>query len=166
MPYFKNDDLNNCFLKQRKVTEGTIFLYFLIKCHLLSEQQLALSCTARGQINISVTGGLWKKALQSCSCQQLFFPPFFFALHPNFPAPAPRRFNFFFFPPFFLLFFPINFNFSFMGSALNLLPQNQNSSSPFLRGQGDGKRSQFEPIPLAVTFDSPGRADAPAGQAQ
>lgn len=26
--------------------------------------------------------------------------------------------------------------------------------------------AQFEPIPLAVTFDSPGRADAPAGHAQ
>lgn len=76
--------MKNCFLKQRKVIEGTIFLYFLIKCHLLAGKQLAVSCTAGGQINISVTWGLWKKAPQTCSCQQLFFPPFFFALLLNF----------------------------------------------------------------------------------
>lgn len=45
---FKNYSLKNCFLKQRKVIEGTIFLYFLIKCHLLAEKQLAVSCTAGG----------------------------------------------------------------------------------------------------------------------
>lgn len=77
--------MKNCFLKQRKVIEGTIFLYFLIKCHLLAEKQLAVSCTAGGQINILVTWGLWKKAPQTCSCQQLFFPPFFFALLNFFP---------------------------------------------------------------------------------
>lgn len=64
--------------------EGTIFLYFLIKCHLLAEKRLAVSCTAGGQINILVTWGLWKKAPQTCSCQQLFFPPFFFAPLLNF----------------------------------------------------------------------------------
>lgn len=54
--------------------EGAVFLYFLIKCHLLSVKQLSVSCSALGQINISVTWGLWRKALWTCSCQQLLLP--------------------------------------------------------------------------------------------
>lgn len=59
-------------VKQRE--KGLIFLYFLIKCHLLSVKQLSVSCSAWGQINISVTWGLWRKAQWTCSCQQLLLP--------------------------------------------------------------------------------------------
>lgn len=53
---------------------GLDFLYFLIKCHLLSVKQRSVSCSAWGQINISVTGGLWTKARWTRSCQQLLAP--------------------------------------------------------------------------------------------
>lgn len=59
-------------VKQRE--RGLVFLYFLIKCHLLSVKQLSVSCSAWGQINISVTWGLWRKAQWTCSCQQLLLP--------------------------------------------------------------------------------------------
>lgn len=72
-------------VKQRR--RGLIFLYFLIKCHLLSVKQLSVSCSAWGQINISVTWGLWRKAQWTRSCQQLLLP---LALH-GLPNPLPTR---------------------------------------------------------------------------
>lgn len=64
---------------KRKVKQrgrGLVFLYFLIKCHLLSVKQLSVSCSAWGQMNISATWGLWGKAQWtcSCSCQQILLP--------------------------------------------------------------------------------------------
>lgn len=81
---------------KRKVKQrgrGLVFLYFLIKCHLLSVKQLSVSCSAWGQMNISATWGLWGKAQWTCSCQQLLLPllccPLESSAHPT-PAFPPR----------------------------------------------------------------------------
>lgn len=62
------------FPQKKGQGEGAFFLYFLIKCHLLSVKQRSVSCSALGQINISVTWGLWGKARRTRSCQQLLCP--------------------------------------------------------------------------------------------
>lgn len=61
---------------------------FLIKWHLLSVKQLSVSCSAWGQINISVTWGLWSKARDTLPSATSFAPAPLGLWQPL-PAPLP-----------------------------------------------------------------------------
>lgn len=75
------------FSQKKGQAQGRGLFYFLIKCHLLSLKQLSVSYSALGQINISVTGGMWGKARWTALSATSFTPALLASCGLTRPAP-------------------------------------------------------------------------------